>query len=318
MRSVEVPAVRLLLPPKADDVAVSFTVSPEGEAVVAWASAEDAMRFRARELRRGASFACAQLARPATLRVTIDGFGDRLTRELHEVDRAFPSVHALPDGQLLVVGARAALRDGVADHNALVFDAENRLSHSGCIGDGVKTVSTTAKGAIWVGYFDEGVFGNRGWGGRGAAPIGAAGLNRFSSDLALRWSHHPDEIIDCYSLTTTGEDCYVCPYTKWPILRVTRRDHVERWSNLVAGASALVSMGRQVALVGGYEDERDRVVVGTLERAQLRGTMTGRLRLSQQPWPTADAVIGRDGVLHAFASGRWHALELAAIADALG
>ena len=37
---------------------------------------------------------------------------------------------------------------------------------------------------VWVGYFDEGIYGNYGWGrAESEEPVGAYGIVRFSSDL---------------------------------------------------------------------------------------------------------------------------------------
>jgi hypothetical protein len=311
VRLIDVPLVRTLEPARTGDVMVSFTISPEGEAVIAWASAEDAGRLRGRDERGGASFPRPILDRPATLRVTIDGADYRMLRELTEVTCSFPTVHGLPGDRILVVGARAARRGGKPDQNAIVFGADDRRSHSACVGDGVQGVCVTASGAIWVGYFDEGVLGNFGWEGERVGRIGAAGLTRFDPELVLRWSYpFPGEILDCYAMTTTGEDCYACPYTEWPILRIARNDHVERWSNDIQGAHAMLVSGTQVALIGGYRDERDRVVVGSLERGQLRRAAMGRLRMGERPWSDVDAVLGRDGMLHALAGDCWHSIEL--------
>jgi hypothetical protein len=42
-----------------------------------------------------------------------------------------------------------------------------------------------------VGYFDEGIYGNYGWGlGDGPEPVGAYGIVRFSPDLEPAW-HYP-------------------------------------------------------------------------------------------------------------------------------
>jgi hypothetical protein len=312
---VDVPRVQGIEPARAGDVVVSFTISPDGEAVVAWASAQDSNRLHARDTRNGASFARRVLDRPATLRVTVDGPGEparaRVVRELSDVTCCFPNVHRLPGEALLVVGGRAAAHGGNPDHNALVFGADDRRAASGCVGDGVQSVSVTAGGAIWIGYFDEGVCGNYGWGENGIQPIGAAGLNRFDADLTLRWSHPVEgEIFDCYAMTTTGEDCWVCPYTEWPILRIGQPDRVERWRNSITGAHAMLASGTQVALIGGYSGERDRVVIGSLERGVFRQVAEGQLTVGGQPWSTVDRMCARDGMLHALAGGCWHASDL--------
>ncbi len=312
-------------PPRPGDVLLSRSLSPAGEAVSLWASAAEAERLRGRDASgAGASFPRSVLERPAEVVVTLDAPEApeaRQVRSISGVSTCFPAAHAMPDDQLLIVGARARYRGGDPEHNALLFSASGEPLRSACIGDGVQAVSTTASGAIWVGYFDEGVFGNYGWGDE-VAPMGAPGLNRFDAALALTWSHPGDgEIADCYALSTTGEDCWLCPYTDWPIQRIAGA-HLERWKNTVGGAHALVAVGRQVALVGGYSGERDRLVAGTLEGDVFRpAAALGRLALegdALDPQRAEAQLLGRDGVLHAFAGDVWYVAELWQLMDALG
>lgn len=328
-RPLEMQEVRALAPAAPGDELVSFAVSPAGEAVTAWASPEDRARLHGRSPRGAPQ---TLLSPPgATLRVAVDGAqrpesGHPELRELRElrvlrgVLPANPSVHLLPGGETLVVGARAARRGGDPQHNAVVYGAAGEVVRSACLGDGISQVATTASGRIWVGYFDEGVFGNFGWGGVGAEPIGAAGWNGFDASLERVWTH-PDpeegEIADCYALTTSGEDCLVCPYTDWPILRA-RGGRLQRWRGSVSGASELLVMGHELALVGGYQDERDRVVAGALERERL-SLLPGRgqLRICGAPWRARSPLTSRDGVLHTVLDGTWYALELPAIVEAL-
>ncbi len=303
-------------PPVEGDVALSFSLSPAGEAVILWASALDAARLRGRDPRKGGGSPRRILASPAVVRVTIDVAGSpqaRRVRSLPDVRPCFPSAHAMPGDALLLVGARAAYRSGAPEHNAHLYGADDRLVRAACVGDGVQNVATTASGAIWIGYFDEGVFGNYGWGEPGIDPVGAPGLNRFDEALALVWSHpRPGEIVDCYALTITGEDCAICPYVDWPIQRISLQGRAESWRNTAAtGARALVCSGPAAALVGGYSDERHRVIAGALAGEQFRpAAATGLLTLEEEPTPIATSLCGRDGVLHAFGAGGWYTLEL--------
>ncbi len=67
--------------------------------------------------------------------------------------------------------ARAELRkDGTYDLNGRVFGPDGALRREFLLGDGIQDVQTTAEGDIWVSRFDEGVYGNLGWGGRGDDP----------------------------------------------------------------------------------------------------------------------------------------------------
>jgi hypothetical protein len=104
-------------------------------------------------------------------------------------------------------------------------------------------------------------------------------------------------------------------------LRITARanDRIDKWHNSVTGARAMLAMGDRVALVGGYQGERDRIVVGTLAHDHVRMSPTiGRLRLPDRDFASGIDLVGRDGVLHAYADERWYTLDLGAIADALG
>lgn len=76
------------------------------------------------------------------------------------------------------------------------------------LGDGIGHVLATSTGQVWVGYFDEGIYGNYGWGRTDSEePVGAYGIVRFSPDLEPDW-HYPkytgvgpwDAISDCYAL----------------------------------------------------------------------------------------------------------------------
>ncbi|MFI7578403.1 hypothetical protein [Micromonospora sp. NPDC049497] len=65
-------------------------------------------------------------------------------------------------------------------------------------------------GKLWVGYFDEGVYGNFGWGGPGPAPIGATGIARFTETLHPEWHFPTDDlspIDDCYALNVGLPGC---------------------------------------------------------------------------------------------------------------
>ena len=60
--------------------------------------------------------------------------------------------------------------NGTPQHTARAGELRRQF----VLGDGIKHVQTTAAGDIWVGYFDEGVYGNYGWGNDpDSEPIGA-------------------------------------------------------------------------------------------------------------------------------------------------
>ncbi len=106
-------------------------------------------------------------------------------------------VQPTPDG-LLAVAGRSHWRPEGPEANAVVYDRDGRELRRFLLGDGINDVRTTPDGTIWVSYFDEGVFGNFGWGHPGPEPIGAPGLRAFSPtgepvfayDAARAGRHH--------------------------------------------------------------------------------------------------------------------------------
>ncbi|WP_460716941.1 hypothetical protein [Microbispora hainanensis] len=146
----------------------------------------------------------------------------------------------LPDGGVLVAGARCRWRNGAAECNAAIYDAAGELLREGVLGDGIADVQTTPSGDIWVSYFDEGVYGNFGWGEADSpAPIGSPGLIRFRSDLDIAWRYPYDSkfgaISDCYALNAVGEEACAYYYTDFPIVRIGA-DAVAGWSTELHGA----------------------------------------------------------------------------------
>jgi hypothetical protein len=235
--------------------------------------------------------------------------------ELSGVSVAHPSVQPLPDGQVLLVGARCQWHPAGPDRNAVIYDDAGQVVRESTLGDGIEHVQVTASGHIWVGYFDEGIFGNYGWAGPGPEPLGSAGLVRFGPDLKPQWSFPTDgavaaDICDCYALNVTDHDVWTCYYTDFPVVRV-RDGVVTAWRTTVDGARALAVDRTTVAFVGGYGKDADRVLLVELADDHVRVTHRGRLRLPDGKRLPDDAVVqGRGPVLHVIAGRRWYQLTV--------
>ena len=98
---------------------------------------------------------------------------------------AVTHLQPLPDGKILIACARTRGTD-----SAEVWDGNGRLERAGLIGDAIEHLLTTPSGAIWAGYFDEGIFGT--------APA-AHGLIRFTPTWP---STGPTPSVRCQPLTT--------------------------------------------------------------------------------------------------------------------
>jgi hypothetical protein len=110
------------------------------------------------------------------------------------------------------------------------------------LGDASEHLQTTSDGHIWVGYFDEGVYG------RG---IGSAGLICFDSSgtPVFKYAEFAEQhglpfIDDCYTLNVVGSAVWLSYYTDFPL--VCLRDFkLERvWENLGANRAIAIRADR--------------------------------------------------------------------------
>ncbi len=177
-----------LIPIDEHDRLIDATAGPNGAMITLWATAEGADVLTARYKNSGgASFARSRATRPVSARVVTYAPDVGAVVPIAELTSTFPTVQTFPDGAVLVVGRRCRWSPEGPEHNAAIYGPEGALIRTGVLGDGIEHVAVSSSGDIWVGYFDEGVFGNYGWGGPGPEPIGSAGLVRFDRSLRPVW-----------------------------------------------------------------------------------------------------------------------------------
>lgn len=177
--------------------------------------------------------------------VTVDG-GDVSETHLSAVLPWGRRLEALPDGGFVVAAGRARPDEG----HVQLFDALGRCRRTFRLGDGIAHLLADEVGDLWVGYFDEGVYGDD--------ALSASGLRRFSSSGEPLWAYRPVAdsgwISDCYALNVTGRTAWACPYTDFPLLEIRAGDGVRVWKNPVHGAAGLAVCGDRVAFLGGYRE----------------------------------------------------------------
>lgn len=130
--------------------------------------------------------------------------------------KAFDSIQPLPDHHLIMVEGRATYYGkGLFDQNASIFKRvvhEYQFLREFLIGDGISHLYTTDSGSIWTGYFDEGIFGNWGWGDPrikdSPPPIGEPGVIKWNSNGEQLFVNNRDRasIEDCYSMNVVSDD----------------------------------------------------------------------------------------------------------------
>ena len=228
------------------------------------------------------------------------------------------TVQPMPGGRFLVAGARCRWRRDSPDRNGVLYDADGQVVAEGVLGDGIGHVQATSDGQVWIGYFDEGIYGNYGWGQDGTdEPVGAYGIVRFSPGLAPVW-HYPrytevgpwDAVSDCYALNVDDMCAWACYDSDFPVVCI-HDGAVRGWHNDIKGASALAVAGSRVALFGGYGPDHDRLAL--TELGADRAHPSGQYRVvlpGGELLPAGTQVIGRGSRLHVLTGTRWYQLDM--------
>jgi hypothetical protein len=301
------------------DVLVCASVGPAGEAVAVWTTPDGLEAVTSATVSpAGARFPDPAAARPVTARITVHTPELAAVTPIADLTLAHISVQPMPGGRFLLAGARCRWRRDGPDRNGVLYDADGQVVREGVLGDGISHVLATSDGQVWAGYFDEGIYGNYGWGQAGTAePVGAYGIVRFSPELAPVW-HYPrytevgpwDAISDCYALNVDGTCAWACYYADFPVVCI-REDAVTGWHNDITGASALAAAGSRVALFGGYGPDHDRLALTELgaDRAQPAGQYRVVLP-GGEPLPAGTQVLGRGSRLHFLTGTSWYQLDM--------
>jgi hypothetical protein len=168
-----------------------------------------------------------------------------------------------PDGRWLVANARGS------DDNGRVLGADGQELRRIRLGDGLWHLKIDDAGRIWVGWFDEGVFGNDGWTypGREWPPSshGLAAFDEFGSVVAEANEGPHHGIADCYSLNVTGETAWACTYADFPIVSLTVNRQPRWWTTALSGVRAVAVEPPYVLAAGGYQENNNRAVLLRLD-----------------------------------------------------
>jgi len=306
--------VGALQAPAGFDQLITVSVGPDGGPVALWARPADQADIQGRyEGGGGATFPETRTSsRP---RVALASYSTRsiVPQHLVSVDDlpvAHPLVQPLPNGEFLVVGGRCAWRPEGPERNALIVGSDGTINRKGTLGDGIEHMLVDDNGEVWIGYFDEGIFGNFGWGSPGPEPLGSQGLVRWSTQFEKLWEYRAVDdywLADCYALNVSAARAWACPYTDFPLLQIDADGTTVHRTTDVSGPMGLIVAGESVGLIGDYK-YGGSLLVGSL------GDLS-RLRKSELGMPDGRLVppgtlVCRGSVAHFFVGTNWFAFDL--------
>ncbi len=240
------------------------------------------------------------------------------------LETPFPQMDRFNDGRWLVVASRM-----MDEPNARVLAPDGAVLACFRLGDGIEHVGVDRRDGIWVGWFDEGIFGNDEWHMPGEVwPPSSRGIGLFSAvgdyQPPAAFPKAVGIIADCYALNVMDEEAWACPYADFPVLHLRPDRPVRWWSNPIGGARALAVSGGHILLAGGYGADANRLALLALEGdgdgAAARIVATSQLPLvpnvlepgerseilEYRPWRYPLLLAGRGDTIHLIQDGVWH------------
>ena len=237
---------------------------------------------------------------------------------LPNLSASFPAVQTLPDSEILVVDSRCQrIPSGGYELNATVYGTDAAVRRRFLLGDGIEHVQTDLKGNIWVGYFDEGIYGNFG-SELPNGPFGSSGLSCFSGHGEKLWDFQPPEgiynISDCYALNVVPGGAWCYYYTGFPFVHVDAGWNTRTWKTKTAGGHQFAVLGERILLYGGYRENRTICQLLRLKGTDAEVLTRVSLHLPQAVDLSKATVIGRADVLHVFFED-WYKFTVGSIAE---
>lgn len=297
---------------------VSTSIGAHGEAMRLFVPDEFAQALFATEVQPGwASFPKTHTEQSYSAIVSIVTGTIAMNITLPLLVATYPIVQTLPGNEILVVAPRCERAvDGTHEQNTRIYRLDGSLARQFCLGDGIEHVQADAAGNLWVGYSDEGVFGNLGWGAsdKDSTPMGAAGLVCYDRYGRKLWQFKPPDgleyICDCYAVNVTNGAVWACYYTDFPIVRIDRGKRVRAWITPLRGPRELAVSVDSVLAYGGYGDDKQACCLLKLREAHAERIADVNLILPEQIDLRELTVLGRGSALHAFAGDKWYTFNV--------
>ncbi|MGE7768890.1 hypothetical protein [Peribacillus sp. NPDC096540] len=170
------------------------------------------------------------------------------------VRKLFNHIQRLNDGWLLAE-SRA---DDENVKNATIFDDYGNSIISFHLGDGIENLQVSENGDIWVGYFDEGVYGQT-VGGSGLSCFNSKGKQVFDfTDFSWGKKDIPP-IDDCYALNVVSNDEIYCYYySDFPLLSIKNMNEYRIYNKLkIKGSNAFAVWQEQILFGPTYSNDKN-------------------------------------------------------------
>lgn len=215
-----------------------------------------------------------------------------------ESSESFGRCDQLSNGCWVVTGY-----SGGDEWDARILSPRGNLIRRFEIGNAVGHLQCDAAGAIWVGYFDY-------------ASGEKFGLIKFDDHGRILWradsnETDPMDVFHCYALNVSGERAWAYYDLDFPIVDIDANGRTRVRKCSMEGASALAVSGEMAILAGGYEEDRNRIVLLDLDDDLAHVVEQFRLDTVPEFDPSRPWLFeARGEALHMVHKGVWRRLSV--------
>lgn len=231
--------------------------------------------------------------------------------ELPPIGVSHPIIDKFPSGEIVVADSRCRWRSkDDFDLNAHIISPDQLSVNSILLGDGIERIGIDVENRIWVSYFDEGIFGNYGWGGPGPEPIGSSGLACFQADGDKVWEFRsPDSdsfIADCYALNVSKNHIYAYTYTEFPVHEITLDFRVSSNPTSVSGSHEFAVSGTKYLFGSQYNEPITTGHIIDVGKSNANDVRTVLFLLPRSQGGESGRLLARGKHFHYFVDDTWY------------
>lgn len=219
-------------------------------------------------------------------------------------------VAPVPEGVLLACARSHFYDANNYEKNGRLYSFDGIFQSDLLLGDGINDLQTTADGTIWTSYFDEGIFGNYGWG----KPVGVSGLVAWNLNGEKIYEFEPtgtlDQMCDCYALNVmSAKNVWCYYYTEFPLVQIQDGRTKAYWEVPVGGSNAF-AIGHGYAFFRGGYSEPDNYIL--LQLKPDKAVEVGRFEIlsSDAGIIKAERVVGWRDALYLQEENRIYRLDI--------
>ena len=221
-----------------------------------------------------------------------NGWAWDLVLRVGPTDKQYNFAQLLPGRKWLLVEARATRDRGP---NADVVNEKGLIVTSLFLGDGIENVQVASSGDIWVGYFDEGVYGGGQLEHSGLVCFDLQGNPklRFFPEIVDSFAMPPVDDLYALNVCRNGET-WCCYYSDFPLVKLKGIKFDEAWTDFPKKAvRAFAVRGTRLLMVPAYQN------TGSLYLCGLKGNSIEEVKLTQSDGQPLEfeMAVGRDSTL---------------------